>query len=499
MKVTLPVLFLLLALPGAKGAPIRIFPEGTPGLEGRVKEALEMFQRGDFSEAIERLNAEAGRGDKQAQFALGRIYAEGSGVAVSLPKAEEYYRKAAAGGQIEAQTDLAILLLKSQRAEEAIDWLRKAARSNVPRAMVLLGNLSLTGTGMSKNPADAKLWLEKAAAAGEAEAMESLSLMHENGEGFEKNPAKALALLEQAAAKKSVKALLRLAVISMEGRGTAKDTKKALEYFNRASDLGSVEAWTALGSLHETGQGVGKNLPQAVIWYNKAAEAGDPNAALKLGVLYSQGGEGIVQDDKKAIECFERSAGRGQVVAMYNLGTYYEKGRGVTADPDTSLKWHLKSATGGLGLAQREIGLRYREGRGLPKDSVAAISWLGRAASSGDALGAPALADMLLTGEGGMPPDPKNAMAILTRASELGLPAAQVKLAEVYASGADGRADLIRAYALTMAAGKDFEPAVKLQANLEKKMSPEQLSEAQKEFQRLKAKPSTPAEPAKAQ
>ena len=99
----------------------------------------------------------------------------------------------------------------------------------------------------------------------------------------------------------------------------------------------------------------------------------------------------------------------------------------------------------------------------------------------------------------GMPPDPKNAMAILTRASELGLPAAQVKLAEVYASGADGRADLIRAYALTMAAGKDFEPAAKLQDSLEKKMSPEQLSEAQKEFQRLKAKPSTPAEPAKAQ
>ena len=51
MKVTLPIFFLLLALPGAKGAPIRIFPEGTPGLEGRVKEALEMFQRGDFSES----------------------------------------------------------------------------------------------------------------------------------------------------------------------------------------------------------------------------------------------------------------------------------------------------------------------------------------------------------------------------------------------------------------------------------------------------------------
>jgi hypothetical protein len=45
------------------------------------------------------------------------------------------------------------------------------------------------------------------------------------------------------------------------------------------------------------------------------------------------------------------------------------------------------------------------------------------------------------------------------------------------------------AYALTLAAGKDFEPGTKLQAELEKKMSKEQLAEAQKEFERLKAKP----------
>jgi TPR repeat protein len=125
----------------------------------------------------------------------------------------------------------------------------------------------------------------------------------------------------------------------------------------------------------------------------------------------------------------------------------------------------------------------------VEKDSVAAISWLGRAAGSGDAAGALALADMLLAGEGGMPPDVKNAIAILTRASELGLAPAQVRLAEVYASGAEGRPDLIRAYALTLAAGKDYGPGTKLQAELEKKMSKEQLAEAQKEFERLKSKP----------
>ena len=128
------------------------------------------------------------------------------------------------------------------------------------------------------------------------------------------------------------------------------------------------------------------------------------------------------------MEWLQRSAERGQTVAMYNVGTYYEKGRGVAENAAEALKWHLKSALGGLSLAQREIGLRYREGRGVSKDSVAAMSWLGRAAGSGDAAGALVLADMLLTGEGGTTPDIKNAIAILTRTSELGIPAAQVRL-----------------------------------------------------------------------
>ena len=493
MKLTIPTLALLLAFAPAVPAAFMIFPEGSAAPEGGVKDALDAYKRGDFAEAIKRFTVEADRGDKEAQFALGRIYQEGSGVAQSIPNAEAYYRKAALQDHANAQANLAVLLLNTQRAEEGIDWLRKAAKSGAPRAMVLLGNLSLTGTGMTKNVEDAKKWLEKAAETGDAEAFESLSVMYEAGEGVTKDAAKALDYLDKAAKRNSVKALLRLAVKNLNGEGTAKDGKKAVGFLTRASELGSAEAQTALGSMYETGEGVEKKPAEAVVWYGKASEAGDPNAALKLGVIYSEGAEGVTKDDKKAMECFQRAADRGQTVAMFNVGTYYEKGRGVAANAVEALKWHLKSALGGLGLAQREIGLRYREGRGVGKDSVAAMSWLGRAAGSGDAAGALVLADMLLTGEGGMTPDIKNAIAILTRTSELGIPAAQVRLAEVYASGAEGRPDLIRAYALTLAAGKDFEPATKLKAELEKKMSKEQLTQAEKEYERLRAKPAADA------
>ena len=262
MKLTVSALTLLLAFSPAARAAFMIFPDGSPAVEGGVKEALESYKKGDFAEALKRFAAEAERGDQDAQFALGRIYQEGSGVAQSLPKAEEYYRKAATAGHTNSQANLAVILLNTQRGEEGIDWLRKAAKSGAPRALVLLGNLSLTGTGMTKNAADAKTWLEQAAEAGDAEAYESLSLMYETGEGVEKNPAKAVELLENAAQRNSVKALLRLAVKSLQGEGTTKDGKKAVEFLTRASELGSTEAQTALGTMYETGEGVERNPPR---------------------------------------------------------------------------------------------------------------------------------------------------------------------------------------------------------------------------------------------
>ena len=95
---------------------------------------------------------------------------------------------------------------------------------------------------------------------------------------------------------------------------------------------------------------------------------------------------------------------------------------------------------------------------------------------------------MLISGEGGLPSDPKTAKAILTRVSELGMVEAQLRLADYYEKGLDGRPDLIRAYALALAAGEN-ENAKKVRASLEKKMGKEQIDLAKKEFDRMKAAP----------
>ena len=67
---------------------------------------------------------------------------------------------------------------------------------------------------------------------------------------------------------------------------------------------------------------------EAIYWYNKA-QAGDADALNKVGIYYYQGKEGFSTDFEKAIEYFEKAAGKGSVSASYNLAICYYKGHGV--------------------------------------------------------------------------------------------------------------------------------------------------------------------------
>lgn len=488
MKFLLPPLAALITLTMPVSAAYLIFPDGDTGIRGDTKAAHEAYKRGEFAEAVRMFKAEAARGDKDAQFAMGRLYEEGRSVEASPAMAENWYRKASQQGHPSAQFNLAMLLLGTQgRAAEGIEWIRKAADAGSARAMLALGTMAITGAGIEKNPAEAKKWLEKAAGAGEPEGYDTLGQMYEAGQGTEKNAVKAVEMYESAAKRDFIKSMLRLGLMYLNGLGVEKNGPKAVEWFHRAAEKGSLDAMRALGQMYETGSGVERSAAEAVTWYQKAAEAGDPAGSTRLGDLYAEG-TGVAQDEKKAMEWYLKAAEKGGAGAMYAISVLYDKGRGVTASPQDAVKWSVKAALNGLPLAQREMGKRYRSGRDVNKDTIVAQSWFTRATLSGDAESALTVSDMLITGEGGLPPDPKTAKSILTRAAELGMVEAQLKLAGYYEKGLDGRPDLIRAYALALATG-DYEGGKKMREALEKKMTKEQIEQGKKEYDRLKTAP----------
>ena len=77
------------------------------------------------------------------------------------------------------------------------------------------------------------------------------------------------------------------------------------------------------------------------------AEQGDARAQVYLGLLYEKG-NGVPQNDTKAVKWFRLAAAQGGVVDQNNLGTMYEKGKGVPQDFAEAMKFVRRTAKVGF-------------------------------------------------------------------------------------------------------------------------------------------------------
>jgi len=71
----------------------------------------------------------------------------------------------------------------------------------------------------------------------------------------------------------------------------------------------------------------------------KLAEQGDAEAQFVLGTHY-RNGDGVLQNDKEAVEWFQRAANQGYVRALSALGSSYWAGRGVRQDYSQAYFWY---------------------------------------------------------------------------------------------------------------------------------------------------------------
>ena len=91
----------------------------------------------------------------------------------------------------------------------------------------------------------------------------------------------------------------------------------------KAANSGNRLAQYNLGWMYDEGEGVPEDNVKAIEWYQKAAEQGYADAQVNLGVMYDQG-EGVPEDNVKAIEWFEKAAEQGDADAQHNLGVMYD-------------------------------------------------------------------------------------------------------------------------------------------------------------------------------
>ena len=97
-----------------------------------VNAGLDAFSQGEFATAVEKFAPLSEQTDAKAQFALGVMYSDGSGVA--------------------------------QDDSEAVRWLRKSAEQRNPYAQSVLGTMYMNGRGVETDYVKAHMWFSLAVA-----------------------------------------------------------------------------------------------------------------------------------------------------------------------------------------------------------------------------------------------------------------------------------------------------------------------------------------------
>jgi uncharacterized protein len=189
----------------------------------------------------------ASTASRRALYELGRAYAANQ----QMPEAMNAYRKAADNGSTAAMVELGVLFATgsgvAKDEAQARQLFERAADAGNPRGAINLAAMASNG-GAAADPARMRALLTKAAETS-AEAQYQLGIMMADGVGGPKDDVAARTLFEKAAAQNHAGALERMGEFAQSGRGGPKDTSAAKGYYERAAALGNEEAKAALKRL----------------------------------------------------------------------------------------------------------------------------------------------------------------------------------------------------------------------------------------------------------
>ena len=169
----------------------------------------------------------------------------------------------------------------NQQMVEAMDAWRKAAERGSTSAMVELGVMLVTGSGVARDEAQARKLFERAAKAGNARGVTNLSALSEK-EGAPVDPVGARALLVKAVETNSAEAQYRLGLMMADGVGGPKDDVAARALFDKAAAQGHAGALERMGAFAQGGRGGPQDAAAAKVYYEKAAALGNEEAKAAL-------------------------------------------------------------------------------------------------------------------------------------------------------------------------------------------------------------------------
>ena len=202
--------------------------------------------------------------------------------------------------------------------------------------------------------------------------------------------AKAMEFYKQGEAEGDVRCSFGLARLFFNGQGIEKNEEKANGIFAKVFEPiqtlaknGDMFAQKIMGHYYYNGHFVEQDNRNAIEWWEKSAEQGDAVSQYNCGVMYDNG-LGVEQSYEKAIYWYEKSAEQGYVYAQNNLACMYYKGKGVERDYEKAIVLYKKAAEQGHPDAQYRLAWMYDYGEGIERAYDKAVYWYEKAAEQGD-------------------------------------------------------------------------------------------------------------------
>lgn len=329
--------------------------------------------------------------------------------------------------------------------KRAYELLEQAANLGHPRASEQVAYARLFGDVLSQNLTSALLMLERMSLAGSPKGQMGVGFLYASGVAVNSSQAKALVHYTFAALGGNPFAQMALGYRYWAGIGVASSCESALTYYRKVANHVAKEVSLSGGAavqrirlydeLENTGSVSGIIENDLIQYYQFLAEKGDVQAQVGLGQLHYQGGRGVEQDHRRALDYFLQAADTGSANAMAFLGKMHlEGGNVVEQNNETAFKYFKKAADLGNPVGQSGLGLMYLYGKGVAKDYDKAFKYFAQAAEQGWVDGQLQLGNMYFSGLG-VRRDYKMAVKYFNLASQSGHVLAFFNLAQMHASG----------------------------------------------------------------
>ena len=288
----------------------------------------------------------------------------------NIPNESDCLKKAKQG-DISAQKQLGMLLVRSNDTlDDGISWLKQAASSDAD-AMYLLGRIYLRKHNDVKQ---AFYWYEKAAQNNHTDAMVDVGAFYIFGYHVERNIGKAIEWYKKAALLNSPVAIHNLGFLCYQDK-ELHDT--AINFFAKAANLGYADSAYMLGIMYLQGLGVEKDAQKARDYLILSNKLGKHYACRPIGDLYFQGAfDNGKQNHDKAIEWYLCGMEHDVLSCIEVLGDCYYHGFGVDVDFDLAYDFYKTAANKGSCEAAFSLGLMYRRGEGVKQDTKEALKWM---------------------------------------------------------------------------------------------------------------------------